>query len=103
MSRLTEYAKELLVDSYRSIGGSISGDKLDEQAYTTSWANIRDWILAQMALIDARMVKTEEVFFPYLLDQGGQTVYERFEQRQLLPGNVSEGYYRIAEESEGGR
>jgi hypothetical protein len=32
-----------------------------EQAYRTAWANIRDWITAQMALIDTQMVKPEYV------------------------------------------
>jgi len=81
-----ERVKALVLESYRSLGDYISEEKLDDQAYRTSWANIRDWILAQMALIDSQMVRTEEVFFPYLLDQGGQTVFETFEKRLALPG-----------------
>jgi len=93
-----ERVKQLVKEAYRSNNDYISDERATEQAYRTSWANIRDWILAQMALIDSQMVKTEEVFFPYLLDEGGRTVYETFEQRQLLPGNISEGHYRISEE-----
>src|SRR6266849_3240654 len=33
-----------------------------QQAYRTAWANIRDWIEAQLAMIDTKMVKMEEVF-----------------------------------------
>src|SRR5213083_1226287 len=33
-----------------------------DQAYKTAWANIRDWIDAQMALVDTRQVKLEQVF-----------------------------------------
>lgn len=58
-----------------------------KQAYVTAWANIRDWILAQIAMIDIGLVKTEEVFLPYMLADNGQTVYEAFEQRQLQLGS----------------
>ncbi|HLZ24735.1 MAG TPA: hypothetical protein VKQ30_21665 [Ktedonobacterales bacterium] len=55
-----------------------------QQAYRTAWANIRDWIDAQMAMIDIRLVKTQEVFLPYLLDATGEhTFYERLEQQQF--------------------
>src|SRR6266508_3707864 len=37
-----------------------------EQTYTTAWANIRDWIDAQMALIDTDMFKVAEVSLPYM-------------------------------------
>ena len=92
-----ERVMSLVEAAWREMGKSLAGDALREQALKTSWANIRDWVLAQMALIDSQVVKTEEVFFPYLLEEGGQTAYERFEQRQLLPGNVTEGHYRIEE------
>src|SRR5580704_15033519 len=35
---------------------------LHEQAYRTGWANIRDWVEAQMALIDTKMATLPEVF-----------------------------------------
>ena len=89
-----ERVKALVEQSYKSIGQKITGEQLSEQAYRTSWANIRDWILAQMALIDSQMVRTEEVFFPYLLDQGGKTVFETFEERLSLPS----GNFKIVEE-----
>ncbi len=57
---------------------------MKKQAYVTAWACIRDWVTAQMALIDIGMVKMEEVFLPYLLAANGQTVYEAFEQKQFL-------------------
>jgi hypothetical protein len=55
-----------------------------EQAYRTAWANIRDWITAQMALIDTQMVKPEEVFLPYMVARDGRTYYEVLEQQQFL-------------------
>lgn len=57
-----------------------------EQAYRVAWANIRDWIGAQLALIDTGMVTAEEVFLPYMVARDGRTFYEVMaEQRFLLP------------------
>ncbi|MDE2107426.1 MAG: hypothetical protein KGL39_60075 [Patescibacteria group bacterium] len=56
-----------------------------EQAYRTAWANIRDWIAAQMAMIDTGMVKPEEIFLPYLISpQTGQTFYETMAEQKFL-------------------
>lgn len=48
-----------------------------EQAYITGWANIRDWIDAQMALVATRQVEVAQVFLPYMVMQGNQTLYEK--------------------------
>jgi hypothetical protein len=58
-----------------------------QQAYKTAWANIRDWISAQMALLDTGMVKPEEIFLPYMQDREGVTFFERMEQRGFLLGD----------------
>lgn len=58
-----------------------------KQAYITAWANIRDWVAAQIALIDTGMVKAEEVFLPYLLNQSNLTLYESMEKQQFLLGS----------------
>ena len=55
-----------------------------DQAYKTAWANIRDWLDAQMALVDTQMVKTEEVFMPYLVVRGEQTLFETLASNQFM-------------------
>jgi len=37
-----------------------------DQATRVAWRIIKDWILAQMAILETNMVKTEEVFLPYI-------------------------------------
>jgi hypothetical protein len=55
-----------------------------DQAYRTAWANIRDWLEAQMALIDTAQVKIEEVFLPYMLEPGtGRTYYEALADQEF--------------------
>lgn len=58
-----------------------------EQAKRTAWRNIRDWVLAQMAFVEAGNVQADEVFLPYLTDGRGTTLYKAFRSGQLaLPG-----------------
>lgn len=58
-----------------------------EQAKRTAWRNIRDWVLAQMAFVEAGNVQADEVFLPYLTDGRGTTLYTAFRSGQLaLPG-----------------
>ena len=58
-----------------------------QQANRTAWRIIREWILAQMALIETEMVTVEEVFLPYMLT-GRQTLYQALSNGDLkmLPG-----------------
>lgn len=55
-----------------------------EQAERVAWRILKDWVEAQMALLDVEMVTLQEIFLPYIVDQSGQTVYEKLEQRQFL-------------------
>lgn len=58
--------------------------KTDEQALRTAWRIIKDWIEAQLAIIEAELVDTAEVFLPYALTSTGTTIYQALEQNQLL-------------------
>lgn len=75
-------------------------ETLREQAYRTAWANVKDWVIAQMTFIDMNGVKTEEVFFPYLVNQEGKTYFEAFEERLALPSpsEHSAGSWTVVEE-----
>lgn len=54
-----------------------------EQAERTAWRNVRDWILAQVAIIESGMVQMDEVFLPYLTDGTGKTLYQAYTDGQL--------------------
>lgn len=60
------------------------------QAERTAWRNIRDWIAAQMAIIEAGQVDMTEVFFPYLTDRTGKTIYQLYKGGQLALGDGTE-------------
>lgn len=55
-----------------------------DQAERVAWRIMKDWVEAQMALLDIEMVRFEEIFLPYIQTNTGQTVYERMEERQFL-------------------
>lgn len=65
----------------------------DQQAYRVAWRIIKDWVEAQMSLLETEMVKMEEIFLPYIITSGGQTVYEIVAQKHFLlgPGQKTEG------------
>ena len=55
-----------------------------EQAERVAWRILKDWVEAQMALLDIEMVRFEEIFLPYIETETGQTIYERLEKKQFL-------------------
>lgn len=55
-----------------------------EQAEKTAWRNVRDWVLAQIALIESCDMAIEQPFLPYLSDQKGKTLFEVFQSGNLL-------------------
>lgn len=55
-----------------------------EQAERVAWRILKDWVEAQMALLDIEMVQFEEIFLSYIETDNGQTVYQRLEKKQFL-------------------
>ena len=51
-----------------------------EQACRTAWRIIKDWVEAQLALVDANQADIVEVFLPYAQNHDGRTIYEVLEQ-----------------------
>lgn len=47
-----------------------------EQAIRTAWRIVKDWVEAQLALIETRMVTTQQVFLPYAIMRDGRTLAE---------------------------
>jgi hypothetical protein len=56
-------------------------DEIEEQAKRIAWRQILRWTEAQIALIETEMVRTEEVFLPYIqLDSSGRTLFEKIQE-----------------------
>jgi hypothetical protein len=54
-----------------------------EQAARVGWRIIKDWVEAQLALVETQMVSADQVFLPYAVTANNQTVYERFIDRGM--------------------
>ncbi len=57
--------------------GKISRRVTPLQAHRIAWRILKDWVEAQLALVQVGMAATEQVFLPYYIDQQtGKTVYQ---------------------------
>lgn len=57
-----------------------------EQAERVAWRIIKDWVEAQMAILESQMVQMDEIFLPYMVDKQGQTLYAAYQNGRLMLG-----------------
>lgn len=75
-----------LPDEYHKKYQQLKTDK-ELQAVRTAWRIVKDWVEAQMALVETRMVTTQDVFLPYATLPDGKTLAEKVrESPQFLLG-----------------
>ena len=76
--------------SNREIPGKYANE---DHAYRVAWRNIFHWVSAQLALLETEMVKMEEIFLPYVITPGGQTIYQVMAGKGFLlgPGEGGKG------------
>jgi hypothetical protein len=63
-----------------------------EQALRVSWRIVKDWVEAQIAIVETNMVQLEQVFLPYVITPDGRTLYERVRESQFVlpPADIKE-------------
>lgn len=54
------------------------------QAVRVAWRILKDWVEAQMAILETEMVKMEQIFLPYIMGRDGRTLYEVAVSSHLL-------------------
>jgi hypothetical protein len=57
--------------------------KTPEQALRVSWRISKDWVEAQLAIVEAKKADMGEVFLPYAVFPNGKTMYEVFKEQGL--------------------
>lgn len=57
-----------------------------KQADDIAWRNVKDWIAAQVALVETEQATMAELFLPMMTGRRGQTLYEEFQSGRLLLG-----------------
>ena len=48
----------------------------EEQALRVGWRIVKDWVEAQMAIVEAQLSNVVEVFLPYAVTKQGNTLYQ---------------------------
>jgi len=67
---------------------AVPKSRLEEQARRTAWRITKDWVDAQVAIIETKMVTTTQVFLPYTVTSSGKSLYHRFlEDGYLMIGS----------------
>lgn len=82
-------AKEEADGAFRAMKKAAGTFSSPEQAQRTAWRVMKDWLEAQLALVDYHMVKLDQVMLPYLEFEPGETLYDRYletERRALSAG-----------------
>lgn len=55
-----------------------------EQAERVAWRILKDWVEAQMAILESEMVQMDEIFLPYMINNTGETIYQLYQRQQLM-------------------
>lgn len=55
-----------------------------EQAERVAWRIVKDWVEAQMAILESEMVQMDEIFLPYMINGQGQTLFQAYRSNQLM-------------------
>lgn len=55
-----------------------------EKSEMVAWRIVKDWVEAQMAILESEQVQMDEVFLPYMVNNRGQTIFEVYQSGQLL-------------------
>lgn len=84
------------VEGVRAVMARQKVKDTDSQAERTAWRNVRDWVLAQMAIIEAGMAEMDEVFLPYLTNGNGQTLYQLYQGGHLALGDGRQGVEELS-------
>lgn len=59
-------------------------DRIHAQAARVAWRILRDWVDAQLAIIETEMVQLEEVFLPYMLVKEETTLFQVMEGKGYM-------------------
>jgi hypothetical protein len=58
----------------------------EDHARDVAWRIIKDWVEAQMALLETEMVSMAEIFLPYVVTDDGRTMFNRLKDtRYQIP------------------
>jgi hypothetical protein len=56
-------------------------ERARKKASNVAWRIIKDWVDSQLAIIETEMVTLEQVFLPYLIVKGNQSLFEAMKDK----------------------
>lgn len=56
----------------------------EKQAQRVAWRIVKDWVAAQMAIVEAQLAELAEVFLPYAITKSGNTLYKEVQSNGML-------------------
>ena len=71
-------------EAYRRSGKHFRVAADEAQARRVAWRITKDWVEAQLAIIETRMVTTAQVFLPYAVTSTGETMYQHIASNSQL-------------------
>lgn len=75
----------LLVNQKAGRDGHKRNPRVDdrrEQAERVAWRVMREWLVAQLAIIEAQMASLDQVMLPYLKVDADRTLYESYKEHE---------------------
>ena len=63
------------------ISAALADDR--EHAERVAWRVVAEWLRAQMTLVASRMATLDQVMMPYLVVDGGRSMYSVYREQQL--------------------
>lgn len=80
----TDMVREVLRRQKRNPRSRVQINDSQEQAERVAWRIVKDWLAAQLAILETEMVTVQQVFLPYFLDRQGRTLYEVYSSGALM-------------------
>lgn len=62
-----------------------------DHARRVAWRIIKDWLQAQVWLVETQMAKMEEILLPYLMVNKDRTLYDAMRDKHFLLGSGEKG------------
>lgn len=81
----------MLPCNFEGIKRAMSNDKkvsksqcTTDQALRVGWRIVKDWVAAQLAIVEAEACTMSQVFLPYALTKDGETMYQLVERKKEM-------------------
>lgn len=85
-----EAVLKVLLREYELGRLSHGGKPNHAQAVRVAWRILKNWVEAQMAILETEMVKMEQIFLPYMMVGKEHTLYEAMVKSQFQLGSGKE-------------